>query len=162
MSLSIQELAMYYLQPCQCINRHGYKYETTIDGSLFVVMKDFDVDVKPILRRLSDITDEEAIEVAKMVCYRLQRGLEPLHYKFLRGNTNKVEVSYNNSIGYASSIIEITKDGVCFSSEKCGAIKDYYTPNQYKVTQYLIANGLDVFNWIETEKAIDKTKLASK
>lgn len=94
-------------------------------------------EAKPILRHLSDMTEEEAIELAKLSEY------EP-HFRDVKVERNQ----YNDFI--------VTWQGAAEGREVFNATGEmFYCAEQF---QYLLAKGFDLFNLIETGQAIDKSK----
>jgi hypothetical protein len=92
--------------------------------------------IKPILRPLSDMTQEEAIETTKPVV--------------IYGNVRKYEV-YENSFGKkVVSWGESMREKYVPQDETC------YVPRQFV---FLLSKHFDLFGLIEAGIAIDKTKI---
>lgn len=122
---------------------------TLHDRTKYCVEADID-DVKPLLRPLSDMTEEEAIQVAE-ICFpkrqmptkRVFRNLGHLKQVSIEGgkrfevalsiNTGRFKISYG-SAGYTAA------------------------DNIAEATLYLLNQGFDLFRLLENGEALDGTK----
>lgn len=106
-------------------------------GKAFSYLKYDWFEVKPILRPLSDMTEEEAVEVAKLSEW------EP-HFRDV-----KVErTQYGDLV--------VRWDGCLEGGEVFNATgAEFYCQEQF---HYLLSRGFDLFNLIESGLAIDSTK----
>lgn len=95
-----------------------------------------DCDLKPILRPLSDITEEEKIEIIKAKYPSLKIKSVIIYNEFY---TAKVEYFSEHLNDWLPSVVN-----------------GFLGPEQFK---YLISKGFDLFGYIEKGLAIDKTKL---
>ena len=96
-----------------------------------------DDNIKLYLRPLSDLTEEEAIQ---LTVYISNYGSHPLEgeYKTFINQFNKIVVSWGDS----------HKEKYCPENETL------FTPLQF---EFLIKHGFDIFNHLENNKAIAKT-----
>jgi len=96
-------------------------------------------DYMPVLRPLSDITEEEAIELVKISEWK-QYGEHPhkREYRAYRNGFNEIVVSWGESI---------REKNVPVAKEVFG----------FEEFRYLLSKGFDLFNLITEGLAIDKT-----
>lgn len=111
-----------------------------------------------LLTPLSQITDEDAIEVAKIVCKRHNRHYKPeeISYELMSDKPYVVLLVK----GIARFVVQITSDGIAFIDFNlggCGEIH-YYCPGQYQATQYLISKGYYLGDGTEIEYGWVKLK----
>lgn len=113
-------------------------------------------EVKPLLRQLSDITEEEASDV-----YTIERD------RILHIHTNDHDISRRIGSGIVVTRLDhmnigllIRLDGVCYKVIDEGK-KPTIEPamNQPLIFQHLLSKGFDLFSLIETGQAIDKNTL---
>lgn len=93
------------------------------------------------LKSLSQISDEDAIEVAKLICKRHNRHFKDgeVTYEYVNGKNTVIVIvkgvkRYKIHIGY---------DGCSFMDWYMGGAgdRDYYCPGQYAATDYLRSKG---------------------
>lgn len=142
--LSIQDLAIFI--GCNAVDseypEEGY-FELNLE-TLISLDPDIEELPKPILRPLSDLTEEEKLEMLK---------LKYPAVKFISVYWNKeFPIFYKAKVEYFSDhTAEWMPSGV----------EGYLSINPYSDInfKYLIQKHFDVFGWIEKDLAIDKTKL---
>lgn len=112
------------------------KYLFTTNGETFLHKK-----VKPILRPLSDMTEEEKTEIAKQwTWYEEMQIVGEQHFNI------RHEINH-----------QMVEKALDFTNEDDG---DRMSPlAYYQVLPYLLKHGFDLFGLIESGLAIDKTKL---
>lgn len=120
-------LHLYYGGQAFEYDENGKEYPCKIDAETFDRSENVEVIIKPILRRLDSMTEEDHIEVGKLLGYEETRT-KPLHLIALKGKSF-VE-------GYGLDRIEsITVVSL--------------------ITKYLLSKGFDLFGLIDDELAID-------
>lgn len=153
MSKDIKQFLHYYLG-CE-----GYEYSQTVKFKLtperLVSILSSNIPFKPILRPLSDMTEEEAADV-----YTIERD------RILHSPTNDVDVRQRTDFGWVVTRLDhlnvgllIKYDGVCYkviNEGKRPAIEP--AMNQPLIFHYLLSKYFDLFGLIEAGIAIDKTK----
>jgi len=93
---------------------------------------------KPLLRPLSDMTEEEAVEVTKpIVIYGYTEGRS---YEAYRNSFGKIVVSW----------------GISHLEKYVPQSELHFTTEQFI---YLIKQGFDIFGLIDSSQAVDKTKI---
>ncbi len=105
---------------------------------------------------LSQITKEDKMEVARLVCYRRAKAIAPEEINYEIRLDGKIHLV--NKFGASMAVIEITKDGVSFSENSEVSLgREFYAPNQYAITNYLesknyalTCEGLTVDELVET------------
>ncbi len=142
--LTAQDLALYYRGQAKLIRRakkldsfHGFAHVgqvVVIDSVLIASVEQGLYVVKPILRPLSDMTEDEARNV-----YKITTGED------YPANDAKSEVFAVQDEEFLSAQMEI------------GAMM-----GQPAVWRYLLSRHFDLFGWIESGLAIDKTKIETK
>jgi len=112
-------------------------------------------DIKPILRKLSDMTEEEAIFIAKIVLFENYHGFTGRAEKY---NDRYVVWDKGNSEG---DHVEILFDGqiVRWVQSK---VEDAPYECCYEIFPYLLSHHFDLFNLISSSQAIDKETLTTK
>lgn len=95
-------------------------------------------DIKPILRSLSDMTEEESIWVA--------------------GLTFTDNVSKKKKAEYGRAIIGYHFLEEAYSGELLRMAMEFSSNDSFELTRYLLSKGFDLFGLIEAGLAIDKTK----
>lgn len=129
-------LHLYVSTSCQFKERKSgsmftRKLEATDIDHFF--QEEFYIFIKPVLRSLSDMTEEEAKEMANLYFKDCDMS------KVVVGKTSYGDVT----ISY-------------YSSFDCFNIDGKHT---FKQTAYLLKRGFDLFGLIDDDLAIDKTKL---
>lgn len=132
-----------FRQPCEAIvaidyfNKQHRKPENKEHGEHFFLAK----AMRPILRPLSDMTDEEKTEIAKMWTWFQDRTvLNEEHFEYIHDSNKKMVL-----------------EAFTTANEDDGA---RMSPSAYfQAFPYLLKQGFDLFNLIESGLAIDKTKL---
>lgn len=111
-------------------------------------------DIKPVLRPLSDMTDEEAIEVAKMGDEILELCIKNEDPEVIR-DSHLIQVCYTD---YDAKLGHQKKRFMIHLKQK---FLTHQTPiyNFQYITAYLCKQNFDLFNLIENGYAIDKTTL---
>lgn len=106
--------------------------------------------IKPILRPLSDITDEEFKEVVILNYSESRDVIEPFVFRVKRISALKQNTKYGTSIPYS-----------CFNTKDIHTITGTFSSMDMNPEQflYLLKQRFDLFNLIENGLAIDKTKL---
>lgn len=138
--LTAQDLALYYRGQAKLIRRakkldsfHGFAHVgqvVVIDSVLIASVEQGLYEVKPILRQLSDMTLDEAAFCAKeMFCDEAEAPDERL--------TDMAKIAIRDNFG-----------GPHLASWRIG----------FLITRYLMSKHFDLFGWIESGLAIDKTK----
>lgn len=126
-----------------------------------------------ILKPLSEISDEDAIEVAKIAMRRHNRHYKQEEISYLiheisKESENKIFFTeiyllINNMPHY---VVRLEKNDVCTSElrtkERGGffAEKDYFTPNTFEIYQYLISKGYDLPHILLGGKTLKESGLA--
>lgn len=112
---------------------------------------------KLLLRPFSDMTDEERIEIARIVLHRYQK-----HYKDPVNLVVKNKIVHVlNPLNTSLYTVEIAKDGIHYYHELAGK-SSCPTVNQYEAVRYMLKKQLDIFGLIESGIAIDKTTFKIK
>ena len=138
--LTAQDLALYYRGQAKLIRRaekldsfHGFArvgQVVVIDSVLIASVEQDLYEVKPMLRPLSDMTLDEAAFCAKeMFCDEAEAPDERL--------TDMAKIAIRDNFG-----------GPHLASWRIG----------FLITRYLMSKHFDLFGWIESGLAIDKTK----
>lgn len=113
--------------------------------------------IRPILRPLSDISDKEAIHIAKL-CLNIREEKDFIRAEVVRdiGTEINIKVSYTDNIvdGISEDVVTIEDDFDIYHSENF-----FCAHNQTQIFQYLIQCQFDIFNWIGDGTALDKTKI---
>lgn len=111
--------------------------------------------VKPILRSLSSMSDDECTHISKL-CLNVKEGC--FNHAIIMRHDDKINIHVNY---YDTSMDEIAKDIVTIRSDFDIHHSDHmFSPfNQPHIFQYLIQQQFDIFNWIKDGIALDKTKL---
>lgn len=104
-------------------------------------------DVKLLLRPLSDMTEDEA-----KVCYKIN--------PYSKGEwLIKSVLVKENTKGYQPNIVQINWEGKEGSTGyACGTDYMYFNKLSAEQFSYLLSNHFDLFGFIESGLAIDKTK----
>jgi len=110
-------------------------------------------EVKPILRPLSDIKEQELIDIAKVIYGNPDSVKWRVEFNKYRNCHLVYRKHYNKRFTYCCETGEIE----CYDMDGVDECKDIYM-NQHHVTKYLISKHLDVFGWIEKGLALDSTK----
>ena len=96
-----------------------------------------------LLRTLSQLTNDEKIEIAKLVCARHNRHYQPedISYKISKKRDLDIILIVKGGGRY---IVQITSDGVAFIDYYMGGAGEqhYYCPAQYSATQLMLAYGI--------------------
>lgn len=96
-----------------------------------------------LLKSVSDLTDEEKINVARLVCARHNRHYQEseITYKISKQREFDIILIVN---GVGRYIVQIDSDGVGFVDHYMGGAGriHYYAPAQYAVTDYLRSLGV--------------------
>jgi hypothetical protein len=135
MNREIGDYLKYYLDTnVECRADNGAWKEVTVPiGMAYIHQERYD-GIKPILRPISDMTEEEAIEVAKLSEW------EP-HFRDVKVERTK----YNDLV--------VTWQGANESRDKFNATGDvFYCYEQF---HYLLSKGFDMFQLIDEGLAIN-------
>lgn len=120
------------------LTNHGKNIHIKVSGVDYYPQN---VGYKPILRPLSDMTEEEAIELVKLSEWS-QYGTHPLirEYRTFRNSFGQIVVSWGESHREKNVPVD----------------KTVFRPQEFL---YLLKQGFDLFSLIESGQAINKTKL---
>lgn len=112
--------------------------------------------VKPILRNLTDITDDEAITVCELYNPLPFEGHRKKNWQVDRSSVNEYQYLYlkNERNDFSFNI-----DCKEWSLEMYNKNELCETHNIMKSTHYLLMQGFDLFGLLESELAINKTTL---
>jgi len=120
---------------------------TMHDRTQYCVEADFD-DVKPILRPLSSMTDEEKIELAKMHNSKIE-------WKIIDGKaTGRENIGVVNIMEWEGDMFlvrEINNNIFGQMSEGCISASNI---TSFELIRYLLSKGFDLFGLIESGEAI--------
>ncbi len=123
-------------------------------------------DVFPILRPLSDITDEELLHCGKLICAIPNHESGVFEHKFRR-TSNTVGIHYTSphftSLNYFSIFNETdSKAGHVelgwFEGMDKRKKELWKVGGSHELTRYLVTQGFDIFGLIKEKLAVDKTK----
>jgi hypothetical protein len=124
--------------------------EETSDDDISV---DYD-EVIPIIRPLSDITESELIDIAKIIYGQPDSVKWKVEFNKYRNCHLVYRKHYSKRFTFCCETGEIE----CYEMDMVDECKDIYN-NQHYVTKYLISKQFDLFNWIQKGLAIDRNKL---
>lgn len=90
--MEIKDVLKYYIgQPCQMINEDDYTVKFTLTAYNYNYYKEWHNDIKPILRRLSSITEEELTEIGKMwTWYENMQVSSEIHFDIRHEGNHKM------------------------------------------------------------------------
>lgn len=112
--------------------------------------------IKPYLRLLKDMTDEESIRITKMALdIHAETDMTTISIIPYSDGEIKIKAHYYNTMleSYDDDIVTITDSfDVSHNKHSLSAF------NQPQIFQYLIQCQFDIFNWIKSGTALDKTK----
>jgi hypothetical protein len=111
-------------------------------------------DIKPIVRPLSDIKEEELIEIAKIIYGQPDSVKWKVEFNKYRNCHLIYRRHYSKRFTFCCESGEIE----CYEMDAVDECKDVYM-NQHFVTRYLISKQFDLYGWIKKGLAIDKTKV---
>lgn len=144
MKTELKDIISFYIG-CECIYDWGREPNVELKGKITpkiiesIYYNDGEVRwVKPLLRPLSDMTEEEAIEVTKPIVI----------YGYTEGRSYE---TYRNSFGQI-----VVSWGISHLERYVPQSEQHYTTEQFI---YLIKQGFDIFGLIESNQAVDKTKI---
>lgn len=114
-------------------------------------------DVKPILRPLSDMSDKELLEFAELCTYANGFEIE----KAVAVNYKRVKCLFGDGWNQQVEYLIVNESGETwytsyFNNEEAGGRN---VVNQHEQTIWLIRHQFDIFGWIKSGLAIDKTKI---
>jgi|SRR6185503_12902026 len=159
----------------EIIDHEGYNWskprETAIDAhALSELYRTVWRNPTPILRPLSDMTEEVAVCVAKLIYSPNGTdyvfSFQPYDAKMYEDAAELVRVRFKGAV-FADKIenlmVEIYKDFSCYSFY-CREDGAHSLPmrNQHEITRYLLSKHFDLFGLIEAGLALDKTKINSQ
>jgi hypothetical protein len=115
-------------------------------------------EIKPILRPLSDMTEGELLEFAKLCSGASQFQIE----KSAVTNYKRVRCLFFDAGLLGEEWLVVSDSGETwytsyFDQNKVGGGRNII--NQHQQTVWLISNHFDIFGWIPAGLAIDKTKI---
>lgn len=129
--------------------------------------------LKLILKPLSSISDEDAIEVARIAMRRHNRHYKQEEISYL---IHEISKETDNKIFFAEVyllinnlphyVIRLEKNDVCTSElrtkERGGFYteKDYFTPNTFEIYQFLQSKGYDLPHYLLGGKTLHESGLA--
>lgn len=124
------------------------------------LMEDGAIDwVKPLLRPLGSMTDDECIHISKLAL-----DIQDSHITDMttfsvvpfEGDEVKIKAHYYDTLleTYVDATVNISDD--FYITHSCYNLAPH---NQPQIFQYLIQQQFDVFGWIPSEIALDKTKM---
>lgn len=151
--LTVKDLAMFIGCKCWFGKREGFAGIGDIISPKVLGYVEQGFNCKPILRPLSDMTEEEAIEIAKIIYGQP----DSVKWKVESNKYKKALLVYRRH--YQKRFVICLESGEieCYDMDGVDESKDIYM-NQHFVTKYLILKQFDVFGWIEKGLAIEKTK----
>ena len=142
--MKFQEIAHYYLG-CKVVLRNG---EYTLNPQLLVPIKDGNLECKPILRKLSDITIEEAAKVMQMVFHpNVEYPLKD--YKLTINDAGNARITMGND-WYEVNLTFGNQTGSIWACDT----RSENVKIRFDVYHYLLSRHFDLFNLIENEEAI--------
>lgn len=123
------------------IGEYAHIQNKDVFGKDWDIIKEPIADVKPLLRPLSSMTEEEAIELVKLSEWE-SYGDHPhiRNYKTYKNNFDHLVVSWGEGL----------------REKNIPENKKVFAPNEF---QFLLSKHFDLFNLIESGLAIDKTKI---
>lgn len=128
----------------------------TIDGKLIFHINnvlEFKGIIKPILRPLSDMTEEEILEVAKITNCLPIRWQE--NYKVVKPENPNEGIE----IRCGSYSVRVTFKGCIYFHDYTKPNAAIYLPKTPDIIRCLLSKHFDLFGLIESGLAVDKTKL---
>ncbi len=113
-------------------------------------------EIKPILRPLSSMTEEEIIEVAILADCLPTGWREADHYKVahLDHPNEGIEVCVLKKYS-----VRITKRGAVYFYNYDKPSAAIFIPTTFEIIRYLLSKHFDLFGLIESGLAVDKTKI---
>lgn len=160
-ALTPQLLAMYLGQRC----RYKYVdwvswYEGEIVPSKLNDIQDLSFEIKPLLRPLSDITEDEIndlyifLEFDKEISEREYPDIHKTGGKRCEREDDCIIIDNDNDWGME---VRINKHGQVLKTCKDNR-EDYSGEEQPVIFKYLLSKGFDLFGLIESGLALDKSK----
>lgn len=116
--------------------------------------------LKPILRPLSDMSDEEALRVCELADHTpfitkkkwdIDRGRDDVIYISSKKNEYSFAIYIHKNTGYGDVTVTRHYEDIEPETEQ--------TSNISLITQFYLERGLDCFGWIDNGVALDKTKI---
>lgn len=145
---------------CECtvewkpfMNRNDSRH--LIDGWVLQMSHNATESIKPILRPLSDMTEEEAIDIA-IIMYG-----QPDSVKWRMEDKGNYFNVYRKHYAESFTIDKASGDIDRYSKGDGGMDLDV-TLQHHFITAYMLSKGFDLFGLIEAGLAIDKTKLSNQ
>lgn len=132
---------------------HFNKYSTISGGKYYNLSKH---EIRPILRRIEDLTEDEARQIADMI-YRdiFNEPGQFLHIQQVTtDNSDATGFTMEDVYGDAIGLTIDASRGIEFSNKG-----DMMNVRQFDVTHYLLSIGIDLFGLIDSGQAIDRKKL---
>lgn len=109
--------------------------------------------IKPILSPLSDLKEQQAIEIATIIYGQP----DSVKWRVEANKYKKCFLIYRKHYSKRFTICLESGEIECYEMDGVDEPKDIYM-NQHFVTKYLISKHFDIFGWIEKGLAISKTK----
>lgn len=158
--LTVNELALYL--GCEvevqfkdmCDNNKLVKEKRNLN-TLTLTYFDLYELFKPILRPLSDITEEEAIEVLK-ICLPYAELLEVSEdFERFQKDDEEARIYYWHESQTIDEGTTYTEEALTISFDTCDVYSHWgHTNNFHSITAFLLTKHFDLFNWIEQGLAI--------
>lgn len=146
MHTKFQDVAHHYLG-CKLIHKWSAMSESepiTLDVHR---LKLGVTDWKPVLREMSDMTEDEAVFIAKVSLFNNYHGFEPRCQKYR-----------DRWVVYQKSNLDGDKVEILFSGEICRWIEGKYSALpfefSFELIPYLLKQGFDLFNLISNNEAV--------
>lgn len=118
--------------------------------------------VRPILRSVLSITNEEIIEVANMALgYGNQKMENPSVYRYNDDGINCIAVVENSEeeIDSYYQLSKLNYDWIEMDSSFTVRVVHNTLCGMNEITKYLISKQFDIFGWIKEGLALDKDKI---
>ena len=160
------------VEPSRKIAVVGFYYPMKDDSCIKSERWEFPIiDMKPILRPLSDMTDKEIDEVASILldketnCYHKWRS-EDGDYIIATWKKEQAPPYDKEKYDYMTMGMMISGDFSIkhhwdYHSSKGVGTTNEPLHNSHKITRYLLSKHFDLFGLIESGEAIDKTTIES-
>jgi hypothetical protein len=146
MNTKFQDVAHYYLG-CKLIHKWSDRSESepiTLDANRLKLGVN---DWKPILRDIQDMTEDEAVYIAKISLFNNYHGFVP-----------RCEKYKDRWVVYAKSNFEGDKVEILFYGDICRWVNGEYSSvpleMAYEIIPYLLTQGIDIFHLIANNEAV--------
>lgn len=159
--MKLKDYIHYYIG-CPCIyymaddDPEGYHMILGYDTIKNWLSNQEETDIKPILRRLADMTDEEAMHIGKLAFFDRDMKYPDTDYKVKKvGITIELPSAYSVSINndwYEKELRIGFNTGNLWRVGNDAQERNY---NQPEIFHYLLRQHFDLFNLIDNQLAID-------